>query len=128
MKILFVDDEEDVKDLYTQRFRKEIKEGSLEPLFAFSGTEAIELMSHLNPMDIVLLLSDINMPDMSGFELFEIVKDKFPYLHVWMVSAYGDQSNMDKAFQMGVDEFFTKPIDFNLMRQKLFNTSYYDGK
>ena len=120
MKILFVDDEEDVKDLYTQRFRKEIKEGLLEPMFAFSGTQALELMEQLHPMDVVLMLSDINMPDMSGFELYEKVKDKFPYLHVWMVSAYGDQTNMEKAFQMGVDELFTKPIDFDLMREKLF--------
>jgi len=120
MKILFVDDEEDVKDLYTQRFRKEIKEGLLQPMFAFSGSQALELMEQLNPMDVVLMLSDINMPDMSGFELYEKVKEKFPYLNVWMVSAYGDQTNMEKAFQMGVDEFFTKPIDFNLMREKLF--------
>ncbi|HMG16144.1 MAG TPA: response regulator [Saprospiraceae bacterium] len=122
MKILFVDDERDVKDLYTQRFRKEIKEGILQPFFAFSGTEAIALMSELDPMDIILLLSDINMPDMSGFELFSIVKDKFPYLHVWMVSAYGDQANMEKAIHMGAEQFFTKPIDFDLMRNKLFNS------
>src|SRR4051812_14677216 len=127
MKILFVDDETDVKDLYLQRFRKEIKAGMIEPLFAFSGKDAIELMSQLDPMDIVLLFSDINMPGMSGFELLALVKEKFPFLHVWMVSAYGDQGNMQKAFKMGVQEFFTKPINFDLMREKIFKTAPGNG-
>jgi YesN/AraC family two-component response regulator len=122
MKVLFVDDERDIKELYSQRFRKEIKAGILEPMFAFSGKEALELMSHLDPMDVVLLLSDINMPEMNGFELIALARESFPYLKIWMVSAYGDQSNMNKAMQMGIDEFFTKPIDFDQMRKKLFET------
>jgi YesN/AraC family two-component response regulator len=121
MKVLFVDDERDIKDLYTQRFRKEIKAGILHPMFAFSGKEALELMAELDPMDVILLLSDINMPEMSGFELITIAKQRFPYLKIWMVSAYGDQLNMNKAYEMGVDLFFTKPIDFEDMRHKLFN-------
>jgi YesN/AraC family two-component response regulator len=96
-------------------------------MFAFSGKEALELMSHLDPMDVVLLLSDINMPEMNGFELIALAKERFPYLKIWMVSAYGDQNNMNKAYQIGVDEFFTKPIDFEMMRNKLFNVELSHG-
>ena len=88
MKLLVVDDELDVKDMFLQRFRKEIKAGKLSLVFAHSGEEAIELLSQTQPMDVVLILSDINMPGMTGFDLLKIVKDKLPALKVFMVSCF----------------------------------------
>jgi len=121
MKILVVDDERDIEQLYRQPFRKEIRSGELNLLFAFSVSEALELMSHLDPMDVVLLLSDINMPGMTGFDLLKIVKEKYPFLTAFMVSAYGDEANLTRAKNLGADDFVTKPVDFNLLRQKIFN-------
>ena len=123
MKILVVDDELDVKDLFLQRFRKELKSGKLSLVFAHSGEEALELLSHINPMDIVLILSDINMPGMTGFELLKLVKDKLPHLKVFMVSAYGDPINMAKAKEIGADDFIEKPVNFQLLEEKIFSAS-----
>lgn len=124
MKILIVDDERDIEQLYRQRFRKEIRSGELKLLFAFSVSEALEIMSHLDPMDVVLLLSDINMPGMTGFDLLKIVREKYPLLTVFMVSAYGDEKNMTNARALGAADFITKPVDFNLLRQKIFNRNF----
>ena len=121
MKILVVDDEQDVEQLYRQRFRKEISSGKWKLLFAFSVQEALDVMSHLDPMDVVLLLSDINMPGMTGFDLLKMAREKYPFLTIFMVSAYGDQENMTKAKALGAADFITKPVDFNLLRQKIFN-------
>ena len=128
MKILVVDDERDVEQLYLQRFRKEIRSGEIAILFAFSGTEALELMSQLHPMDVVLLLSDINMPGMTGFDLLKVAQEKYPYITIFMVSAYGDESNAGKAQDLGADDFFTKPVDFKLLRQKIFSHSPADSQ
>jgi YesN/AraC family two-component response regulator len=119
MKVLFVDDEVDVKDLYLQRFRKEIKAGNLTPMFAHSGNEAVTLLQTMNPDDEALILSDINMPGMTGFDLLQYVKDKYPHLKMFMVSAYGDDNYMSKAEQFGADAFFTKPVNFDLLRQRM---------
>ena len=124
MKVLVVDDEKDIEQLYKQMFRKEIRSGEITLMFAFSAQEALDLMGTLHPMDIVLLLSDINMPGMSGLDLLAIVKKKYPYLNVFMVSAYGDRGNLDKAKQNGADDFLTKPVDFTLLREKIFNKKY----
>lgn len=124
MKILVVDDEQDIEQLYRQRFRKEIRSGELNLLFAFSVPEALEVMSQLDPMDVVLLLSDINMPGMTGFDLLKIAREKYPFLTVFIVSAYGDSANITKAKTLGADDFVTKPVDFNLLRQKIFNRNF----
>ena len=128
MKILVVDDERDIQELYLQRFRKEIRNGDINFLFAFSGNEALEVMATLHPMDVVMLLSDINMPGMTGFDLLKIAKEKYPWLTIFMVSAYGDESNMGKAKMLGAAEFFTKPVDFTLLRQKIFTQRPSDTK
>lgn len=119
MKVLVVDDESDVMDLFQQRFRKEIKAGLVHLNFAHSGEEAVQILSGLNPMDIVLVLSDINMPGMNGFDLLKIIKNDFPSLKVYMISAYGDAKNMSEAKQLGVDDFITKPLDFEVLKTKL---------
>ena len=123
MKILVVDDETDVKDLFLQRFRKEIRSGKVSLVFAHSGHEALELLSQLNPMDIVLILSDINMPGMTGFELLSLVKERLPQLRIFMVSAYGDEVNMSRAREIGADDFIEKPVNFQLLEEKIFSST-----
>jgi YesN/AraC family two-component response regulator len=119
IKIMIVDDEQDVESLFNQRFRKDLKSNNLEFQFAFSAEDALNYISTLNPIDIVLILSDINMPGKSGLDLLKEVKNKFPQLKVMMVTAYGDQQNYDKAYSLGADDFITKPIDFENLREKI---------
>lgn len=120
MKILVVDDEKDVKDLFEQRFRKEIRNGEMHFVFAFSGEEALGYMQALHH-EAVLILSDINMPGMSGLELLRHIKEKYekPPPVVMMITAYGDQENHDRAMQLGADDFLTKPVDFMTLKDKL---------
>jgi YesN/AraC family two-component response regulator len=119
MKILIVDDERDVEDLFRQKLRKEIKSGQLELVFAFSGQEALEILGSENPPQVVYVFSDINMPGMSGLEMLAIVKEKFPQIHVSMVSAYGDSENYNKAINSGAKGFFTKPVDFESLKKEI---------
>jgi len=120
MKILVVDDERDVQLLFQQRFRKEIKSGALHFVFAFSGEEA---MTTLNSMEqkAVLILSDINMPGMSGLDLLEQIRTNYekPPPVVMMITAYGDEENRNSAKRLGADDFLTKPLDFKLLKDKL---------
>lgn len=120
MKILVVDDERDVQALFEQRFRKEIKSDLVNFLFAFSGEEALDCLDHMK-QEAVLILSDINMPGMSGFQLLEKVKQKFlkPPPVVMMITAYGDAENHRRAKELGADDFLTKPIDFIILKEKL---------
>jgi CheY-like chemotaxis protein len=120
MKILVVDDEKDMQTLFEQRFRKEIKSGEMDFVFAGSGNEALEYLDRQNH-EFVLILSDINMPGMSGLELLERIKQKYqtPPPKVMMITAYGDEYNHDQAMSLGADDFLTKPLDFNSLKEKL---------
>ena len=120
MKILVVDDEQDMQTLFQQRFRKEIREGIVDFAFAISGEQALEYLKE-NHHEAVLILSDINMPGMSGLELLERIKQKYhaPPPVVMMITAYGDADNYNHAMQLGADDFLTKPIDFTLLKEKL---------
>jgi two-component system, chemotaxis family, chemotaxis protein CheY len=120
MKILVVDDERDVQVLFEQRFRKEIKNGEVELAFAFSGEEALVFMKD-HEHEAILILSDINMPGMSGLELLRHIKEKYekPPPIVMMITAYGDDENYNQAMKLGADEFITKPVDFALLKEKL---------
>jgi CheY-like chemotaxis protein len=122
MKILVVDDEKDVQTLFEQRFRKEIKSSEMQFVFAFSGEEALDYLNG-HEHEAVLILSDINMPGMSGLELLEQIKKKYlkPPPVVMMITAYGDAENFNTAKQLGADDFLTKPVDFNLLKEKLKN-------
>jgi two-component system chemotaxis response regulator CheY len=122
MKILVVDDETDVKTLFEQRFRKEIRSGEIELHFAFSGEQAIEYLNS-NQQEAVLILSDINMPGMTGLELLRRIKEKYelPPRVVMMITAYGDDGNYNEAMKLGADDFLTKPVDFNALKEKLKN-------
>lgn len=120
MKILVVDDEKDVQILFQQRFRKEIRKGELDFHFAFSGEQALEVMSEMQ-QKAVLILSDINMPGMSGLELLKRIRADFdnPPPVVMMITAYGDEQNRNAANQLGANDFLTKPLDFSLLKEKL---------
>ncbi|MCZ4410072.1 response regulator [Cryomorphaceae bacterium 1068] len=119
MKILIVDDERDVEMLFRQKFRKEIKRGEIEMVFAFSGQEALDLLDKSKPPEVMYVFSDINMPGMTGLELLDKVKERFPSINVSMISAYGDTENYNKAKESGAKEFFTKPIDFNSLKEEI---------
>lgn len=119
MRILVVDDEKDVEILFRQKFRKEVRNNSLDLVFAFSGQEALDMLEKSEPPKVVYIFSDINMPGMTGLELLDKVKSKFPQIKVSMISAYGDKENYDKAIQSGAKEFFTKPIDFDSLKKEI---------
>ena len=120
MKILVVDDEKDVQVLFEQRFRKEMRSGEMQFVFAFSGEEAL-LYLNGHDHEAVLILSDINMPGMSGLELLRLIKEKYhePPPVVMMITAYGDGENYTTAMKLGADAFLTKPLDFSALKEKL---------
>ncbi len=120
MKILVVDDEKDIKTLFEQRFRKEIKDKLVEFEFAFSGEDALSCVENYEH-EAILILSDINMPGMSGLELLDRIKKKFhaPPPIVMMITAYGDEENHKRAMELGADDFLTKPVDFNMLKEKI---------
>ena len=126
MKVLVVDDEADMQPLFIQRFRKEIKEGKMEFAFAQSGEEALNYL-HNHNHQAVLILSDINMPGMSGLELLQEIKQQYhtPPPVVMMITAYGDPEKYNEAIRLGADDFLTKPLDFTLLKAKL-NTNVYE--
>jgi YesN/AraC family two-component response regulator len=114
---MVVDDEADVRTLFEQRFRREVRAGLIEFLFALSAQEALEFLE-TNEKD-VLILSDINMPGMNGLDLLKIVKEKHRHLKVFMITAYGDEDYHRRAIAYGCDDYLTKPIDFALLKKKL---------
>lgn len=120
MKILIVDDEKDVESLFNQKFRRELNENLIDFHFAFSSEEALDYMSG-NSSDVVLILSDINMPGMNGLELLKILKEKYPLMAVFMVTAYDDDEKHRKAMDYGADKYLTKPIEFPKLKQEIFS-------
>jgi len=116
MKILVVDDEKDVQLLFQQRFRREIRAGEVDLHFAHGGDEALAFVKGPYGVDLVLILSDINMPGMSGLDLLAELKAYRPHLRVFMVTAYGDPEKQRAATDLGVDAFLNKPIDFIELR------------
>jgi len=119
VSILIVDDEPDVPDLFRQRFRREARQGVYVLHFAASGEEALnQLAGEIRPQ-LIVILSDINMPGMDGLELLRLVKERRPDLPVMMVTAYGDDERRRRAAEHGAAEFLTKPVDFDLLRTHL---------
>ena len=117
MKVMVVDDEADVRTLFEQRFRKEVRNGLIEFYFALSAQEALDFLE--THEEDVLILSDINMPGMSGLDLLKVVKEKHRHLKVYMITAYGDAEYHRRAIDYGCDDYLTKPIDFAILRDKL---------
>lgn len=121
MKVLVVDDEVDIQDLFLQKFRKEIRNGEIEFSFAISGENALVYL-HEHESEAILILSDINMPGMSGIELLREILEKNtkPKPIVMMITAYGDDETRNKALSLGADDFLNKPLDFGDLKERLF--------
>jgi CheY-like chemotaxis protein len=120
--ILVVDDENDVQVLFEQRFRKEVRSGEISFAFALNADAAFLYLKE-NVHKVSLILSDINMPGKSGLDLLARVKTEFapPPPFMVMITAYGDDANFQKARQLGADDFFTKPVDFIKLKQRINN-------
>jgi CheY-like chemotaxis protein len=119
LNVLVVDDEEDMQWLFKQQFRREIRAGTLVFHFALSGEEALDRLNTHTPADVVLVLSDINMPGMTGLELLKRLKLEFAGIPVHIITAYGDDQNYRTAMAYGADGYLTKPIDFTDLRQTI---------
>ncbi|AWU94314.1 response regulator [Azospirillum ramasamyi] len=115
--ILVVDDEPDIEDLFRQRFRAELRRGELALHFASSGEEALECLSTGLQPEAVLVLSDINMPGMSGLDFLQRLRADAPQVPVIMVTAYGDTENRQRALDIGATELVTKPVDFVALKK-----------
>ena len=118
--ILVVDDEKDIQLLFQQRFRREIRNNEFVFVFTFSGEDALKYLEE-NAHEAVLILSDINMPGMSGLDLLGLIKQNYkePPPVVMMITAYGDDENYNMAQRLGADGFLTKPLDFKVLKEKL---------
>jgi CheY-like chemotaxis protein len=119
VSILVVDDEPDVADLFRQRFRREVREGTYVMHFAASGEQALERLAGEIEPQLIVILSDINMPGMDGLTLLDEIKQRFPALPVMMVTAYGDDERRRRAAGYGAAEFITKPVDFDHLKAQL---------
>jgi len=119
VSILVVDDEPDVAELFRQRFRREARQGTYMLHFAASGEEALDQLSGEIQPELIVILSDINMPGMDGLELLRAVKAQRPELPVMMVTAYGDDERRQRAAEFGAFEFVTKPVDFDQLKEQL---------
>ena len=119
VRVLVVDDEADVEMLFRQQFRRELREGRFVLDFAPSAHEALTKVRDAEGATIILLVSDINMPGMSGLDLLPRIKVERPDIPVIMVTAYGDENTRKMALDRGADGFVTKPIDFTLLRAQV---------
>ena len=118
LSVLVVDDEEAVVSLFRQRFRRELKAGTITLEFANSGEAAYDRLSGVDGARSVVL-SDINMPGMSGLELLDKLRAEWPALPVIMVTAYGDPATRQHAHSLGAVDLIEKPIDFELLKARL---------
>ncbi|MGN6671406.1 MAG: response regulator [Candidatus Nucleicultricaceae bacterium] len=121
IKILVVDDEEDLDILVMQRFRKQIQQKLYQFYFARDGEEALRVIDR-NP-DISIVASDLNMPQMNGLELLTHLKEHYPHIKSMIVSAYSDTENISLAMKEGACAFITKPINFDQFEQKIIKLS-----
>ena len=117
--ILIVDDEPDVADLFRQHFRREARQGTYVLHFAGSGEEALQLLAHGIEPQLIVILSDINMPGMDGLTLLREIKRHRSDLPVMMVTAYGDDERRRLAAEAGALQFLAKPVDFDLLKEEL---------
>lgn len=122
MKIMVVDDEQDVQFLFEQRFKRELRQNRISLYFTLSAEEALEQLQNNKSECLSLILTDINMPGMNGLELLKIIKENFPHLKVFVITAYNDENNYQTAQQYGADEYITKPIEFNKLKEKILNS------
>jgi CheY-like chemotaxis protein len=119
VSILIVDDEPDVADLFRQHFRRETREGVYVLHFALSASEALERLANEIEPQLVVILSDINMPGMDGLALLQEIKKRWPELPVMMLTAYDDDERRRRAADGGAADFVTKPVDFGVLKTRL---------
>jgi CheY-like chemotaxis protein len=119
--VLVVDDETDIETLFRQRFRRELRSGRLIMQFADTGRAALDVLEVIDP-DVIVIFSDIEMPEMNGLELLERVRHKWPLIRVYLATAYDSPSYTQRAADLGAHGYFTKPLDFSALRQILFTT------
>ncbi len=117
--ILVVDDEHDIAELFSQRFRREVRREQCALHFAGTGKEALDLLGADLASDDTVVLIDIRLPDMSGHDLMAEVKRRWPDLPAFMVTAFGDDDNRRQAVDAGADEFVTKPVDFDDLKTRI---------
>jgi CheY-like chemotaxis protein len=117
--ILVVDDEPDVESMFRQHFRRDLRSGRFIMEFALSAPAALERIKVIADPALTLILSDINMPGMSGLEMLPKVRAERPNVPVIMITAYGDENTKRHAIDLGAVGLLTKPIDFALLRQEI---------
>ena len=117
--ILVVDDEPDVEILFRQQFRRDLRAGRFTMEFAQSAPAALDTMRGAANASLILILSDINMPGMSGLELLPKAKAVRPDVPIIMITAYGDAETKRKALEGGAEALLTKPIDFGALRAEI---------
>jgi CheY-like chemotaxis protein len=119
VSILVVDDEPDATDLFRQRFRREVRDGTYVMHFANSGEDALEKLGAGIEPTLIVILSDVNMPGMDGLTLLHEIRGRWPDIPVMMVTAYGDDERRRRAQEYGAAGFLSKPVDFNLLKEQL---------
>ena len=119
VSILVVDDEADVAELFRQQFRREVRQGRYVIHFAQSAEQALDMLGGGIRPELIVILSDINMPGMDGLGLLREIKVRRADLPVIMVTAYGDDERRRKAAEFGAAEFVTKPVDFDVLKRQL---------
>ncbi len=117
--VLVVDDEPDVEALFRQQFRRELRAGRFDMIFAQSAMDALRCIQESASASLILILSDINMPGMSGLELLPKAKAARPDVPIIMITAYGDADTRRKAIDGGAETLLTKPIDFGALRSEI---------
>jgi CheY-like chemotaxis protein len=119
--VLVVDDEPDVEYLFRQQFRRDLRAGRFAMEFALDAYKALKLINEAREATLILILSDINMPGMSGLEFLPIAKAARPDVPVIMITAYGDTETKQRALEKGAEALLTKPIDFVALRGEIEN-------
>jgi len=117
--ILVVDDEPDVEALFRQHFRRDLRSGRFQMEFALSAQQALERIADVADPTLILILSDINMPGMTGLDMLPEARTRRPDVPVIMITAYGDPDTKRKALERGASALLTKPIDFTVLRQEI---------
>jgi CheY-like chemotaxis protein len=117
--ILVVDDEPDVELLFRQQFRRDLRAGRFTMDFAQSASMALQRIAEAHDQSLILILSDINMPGMSGLELLPKAKAMRPDVPIIMITAYGDAETKRQALANGAEALLTKPIDFGALRGEI---------
>ena len=117
--VLVVDDEPDIELLFRQQFRRDLRSGRFAMKFAHSGDAALRMIANTKDATLILILSDINMPGMTGLELLPQAKAARPDVPIIMITAYGDDDTKRRALENGADALLTKPLDFDILRDEI---------